>query len=136
MAKKKQRKRKTKRKAPRITNAYDRHHLLWIARNWDRGALRELRYFHYCIVPLHRDTIHRFIHSRMCFIPPPAESSAKFVLQHLRNLEKCGAISDNDPIEKRLKVLAALFDCWEQPTADALRKQLRIVREFNESPQH
>ena len=135
MAKKKHKKRKTKRKAPRITNAYDRHHLLWIAKEWSHGELRKLRYHHYCIIPMHRDTIHRFIHARMSYIPPPHETTAKFVLQQLIELEEFGAISAGDPIEKRLKVLAALFDCWEQPTADALRKQLRIVREFYKSPQ-
>lgn len=50
-------------------------------------------------------------------------------------LEQAGAISDDDNIEKRLMVLAALFDCVEQPTADAFRKQQQIAHEFyNKKP--
>ena len=45
-----------------------------------------------------------------------------------------GAISDKDPFEKRLIVLIALFECVAQPTADALKKQLDLVREFNTKP--
>ena len=135
MAKKKHKKRKTKRKTPRIRSAYDKHHIFWIAKEWDHGELRKLRFYPYCIIPMHRDTIHRFIHARMARIPPPSEKTAQFVLEQLRTLEEFGAITDGDTIEKRLKVLIALFDCWEQPTADALRKQLNIVCEFNNGSQ-
>lgn len=134
MAKKKHKKRKAKRKVTRVKNTYDKHHLLWIAKEWNHGTLRELRFYPYCIIPMHRETIHRFIHTRMARIPPPSEKTAQFVLEQLRTLENFGAITDGDPIEKRLKVLIALFDCWEQPTADALREQLKIICEYYNSP--
>lgn len=53
---------------------------------------------------------------------------------HLEYLEKYGAIGPDDPIEKRLTVLIALFECIEQPTADALKEQLRLVHEFKKAP--
>ena len=68
-------------------------------------------------------------------IPPPSQENAKTALWHLQYLEKYGGISDRDPIEKRLQVLIALFDCSEQPTADALRKQLKIVCELKKAPE-
>ena len=71
--------------------------------------------------------MHRKIHENINQIPPPSQENAGSVLWHLRYLERFGGISDKDPIEKRLKVLIALFDCSEQDTADALRKQLNIV---------
>lgn len=126
---------KKKRKAKvQVKSLYDRHHLLWTRRSWEKGALRKLRLHPYCIVVLHRDTLHQYIHAKMTDIPVPKTSSVKAVLDHLALLEGYGAIGSNDPIEKRLNVLAALFDCMEQPTADALREQLRIVREFNYPP--
>lgn len=70
----------------------------------------------------------------MAGIPAPTEKNAKFVLGQLRILENYGAISDDDPIEKRLVVLASLFDCFEQPTADAIRRQLQIVYRFKNEP--
>ncbi len=59
---------------------------------------------------------------------------AREALKHLEYLEKLGAISDKDPFEKRLTVLIALFEYASQPTADALKKQLDLVREFNKKP--
>ena len=70
----------------------------------------------------------------MAEIPVPEEVDAKTVLWHLDYLEKYDAISEKDTFEKRLLVLIALFDCSSQPTADALRKQLDLVREFNKKP--
>lgn len=134
MAKKKKRKRR-RYKAPRVvTSSFDRHHLLWQEKCWARGSLLELRRFHYCIILLRRDTIHKYIHLNMAGIPAPTEKNAKFVLEQLRILENYGAISDDDPIEKRLVVLASLFDCSEQPTADAIRRQLQIVYRFKNEP--
>lgn len=58
----------------------------------------------------------------------------RIVLEQLGYLEKYGAISESDPVERRLQLLASLFDCIEQPTADAFRKQLQVVREFKKTP--
>lgn len=131
--KKKRRYRRNKRVRRQINNTHDRHHLCWTRRKWGTGYLCQLRLHHYCIVAIPRDTLHRYIHSEMCFIPIPEQNSAKFALEHLGYLESVGAISDNDPIEKRLKVLAALFDCTDQKTADAFREQLRIVSAYKTS---
>lgn len=134
MAKKKKRKRRRSKAPRKVTSSYDRHHLLWQERYWARGSLLELRRYHYCIILLQRDTFHRFIHMNMAGIPAPTEKNAKIVLDELRALENYGAISDDDPIEKRLVVLASLFDCSEQPTADALRRQLQTVYRFKNEP--
>ena len=131
MAKKKKRKRSS---YPRAINASNSHHLLWQRRKWDRENLRILRNYPYCIVEIPANTLHRRIHENIRQIPPPSQENAKEALWHLQYLEKHGGIKANDSIEKRLKVLIALFDCSEQPTADALRKQLEIVREFYEKP--
>lgn len=90
-----------------------------------------LRRHHYCIVCIPKDTVHKHIHNSIPFIPPPREITAGSALEQLALLERFGGISQSDPIEKRLLVLAALFDCVDQATADAFRKQLEIVREFN-----
>ena len=133
MAKKK-RKKKRRSSYPRCSGN-NSHHLLWQRRKWNCGDVKVLRSYPYCVVDIPANTLHRAIHDGMKQIPPPSQDNARSVLWHLRFLEEYGGISDNDPIEKRLQVLIALFDCSEQPTADALKKQLKIVREFNKSPQ-
>lgn len=122
------------RKAKKTISPYDHHHLLWTKAKWSSGYLGELRLYWYCIVLIHRETLHRYIHSQMCQIPVVRPSSAKYALQQLRLLDKAGALHEDDSIEKRLEILAALFDCAEQKTADALRKQIKIVCEFKKAP--
>ena len=63
-------------------------------------------------------------------MPVPKTINAINALAQLRKLEEQGAISEQDSLLKRLKVLIALFDCIEQPTADALKAQLEVAREF------
>ena len=115
-------------------SAYDRHHLCFIKRKWGGGSAYALRQFHYCIVPIPRVSLHRVIHENMALIPAPSELAAKEALRELRILEEHGAISDDDPIEKRLNLLAALFDCVAQPTADGFRTQLDIICKFYKEP--
>ena len=136
MAKKKKRYNKRRKRKDRRVNANicDQHHLCFIRRRWSTGAIRELRQFHYCIMPLPKATLHKYIRQNMTHIPVPSEIAARNTLDQLLYLERFGAISDDDPIEKRLMLLAALFDCIAQPTADGFRRQLQIVHEFYTKP--
>lgn len=138
MSKKKRRynKRHKKRKNRRIEHPYvkDCHHILWQKNKWKQGSIHKLRDHYYCKIYIPRNTLHRYIHQNMAEIPVPRETDARTVLWHLNCLEKSGAVSNEDPLEKRLIVLIALFECIAQPTADALKEQLDLVREFNKKP--
>lgn len=74
------------------------------------------------------------IHEQVADIPTPKDISAKDALGQLKMLMEYGAITEEDSIERRLMVLASLFDCCDQPTADALRKQLTVVNKFYAQP--
>lgn len=134
MSKKRKHRYKRNGKARRQNNVMDRHHLCYQKRKWHSGYLLALRDYWYCKVLIPRDTLHKMIHCNVMDVPAPSGSSAKSALEQLRYLEKYGSITEFDSIERRLKLLAALFDCCEQPTADAFRKQLEIVREFRKAP--
>lgn len=121
-------------KRKRTKTPYDKHHILYIRKEWSKGGLNKLRLHPYCIVSIHRDTLHRYIHTHLAYIPTPHGRVVKDILFHLDYLERYGAISPDDSIEKRLTVLIALFECIEQPTADALKEQLRLVHEFKKAP--
>ena len=112
----------------------DVHHILYMRKAWKSGAIGELRLYWYCRIPIPRDTLHRQIHTELKFIPVPRHTNARHTLEQLEYLVHYGGISEKDSIEKRLKVLIALFDCCEQPTADALREQLAIVNRFYHKP--
>lgn len=121
----------SRKKRPPADRVNDIHHLLWTRKSWKGGAIGQLRMHWYCRMPIPRDTLHKEIHHYIGSIPLPRYHSAKSALQQLEYLEKYGGISKDDPIEKRLKVLIALFECSEDCTADALKIQLAIVERFN-----
>lgn len=119
-------------KATVVQTTNDRHHIFFQRRCY-HGALASLRSYAYCVVAIPKDSLHRQIHEALAAVPTPKLANAREALQELRTLYHFGGISDHDDIEKRLKVLIALFDYIEQPTADALRKQLSIVQEYKGS---
>lgn len=112
----------------------DKHHIFYMKRNWRRGALEKLRRHEYCAVYIPKRTLHKYIHDHLANIPAPSQLAAKEALEQLQTLNFKGYLHPYDPIEKRLNLLAALFDCSAQPTADALREQLSVVREFKRKP--
>ena len=111
-------------------NPLDRHHIFYIRKEWNKGKLDLLRRHPYCVIPLDSETIHRYIHVHLACIPAPSGGVVDSVLMQLDFLKRYDAIGPGDSLEKRLIVLIALFECIAQPTADALKEQLRIVREF------
>lgn len=129
------RRKKKKRKQARRRSQDDCHHLCYQKRYWCKtpGTL-SLRRHHYCKVYIPRDTLHKILHNHILTVPVPKEINALGALEQLRLLERYGAISDEDNIERRLQILSALFDCVEQDTADAFREQARIAHEFYDKP--
>lgn len=134
MSKKKRRYLKLQKRVARRLSAScgkDTHHLLYQKQAWHGGdALVALRDFWYCRAEIPKNTLHRRIHAIVQTIPVPKAINAKSALGQLRTLERYEVIHEDDDIERKLEVLIALFDCSEQPTADALKKQLDIVRKF------
>ena len=125
--------RRKRRCKSRSMSALDNHHIFYQRRHYKRGSLFELRNYHYCIIPIPKNTLHMEIHEYLGDIPTPSEINAKAALEQLYLLEDYHAISASDSLEKRLMVLIALFECGEQLTADALKRQLDIVCEFKAS---
>lgn len=108
---------------------YDTHHLLWYKREYNKGWAKRIRDHWYCRVGIPRDTLHRKIHCEVAHIPVPKVFVIKDALYQLELLERFGGISRDDPIEKRLQVLMALFDCVEPKTYEALKKQYEVCKQ-------
>ena len=112
----------------------DRHHIFFMRKSWAGGLRGKLRNHWYSVKYIPKNTLHHEIHEAVKCVPIPRESSVNIVLYHLKLLQSQNAIHEGDTLERRLVVLIALFDYIEQPTADALRKQLEIVRRFYNNP--
>ena len=115
-------------------NGYDTHHCFFPRKDYVEDPLDLLRSFYYCKIELPKDTTHSEIHKTILNVPPPDNLGAIRALSGLLLLRRQGGIADDDPAEKRLKVLIALFECSNQPTADALQRQLEIVQKYNKKP--
>ncbi len=89
-----------------------------------------LREHPYCKVEIPKDTLHVYIHENMKDIPVPEEEHCAFALECINSWLDGGFAHDNDPIERRIELLIICFK-WNSPkTAEALRKQLDIVKTY------
>lgn len=136
MSKKKRRfeNRRTRSKACKRCCFKDSHHLCYQRNSWVHPNSSALRHFHYCIVEIPKNTLHRLLHQHVLTVPEPKSKSAAYALAYLRTLECQGYISENDPIEKRLGLLIDIFKDTDPLTADGFRAQLRVVHEFYRKP--
>lgn len=112
----------------------DMHHILWQRRQWKGVYSRRVREFWWLKVLIPTDTLHHAIHDEINFIPVPNEKVCKEIFDCLVDMEKRGSLSQEQSFETRLQFLICLTDCREPQTANALKKQLQIVREFYARP--
>jgi hypothetical protein len=106
----------------------DTHHLFFPRKEYRTASLKTLREHPYCKVSIPKKTTHRTLHIILDGVPTPRGVNAIEATKQLDWLMGRGAISLSDHPSKRLEILAALFDCADQPTADALRQQADILR--------
>lgn len=123
--------RKRNRKKHRVSQSgSNKHHILWQRRYWSNGYLKALREHEYLVVEVPVNTLHHQIHAEMSGIPTMRPSSAKMVLDELTRLQNFGALRLDEPISKRIELLIFMLDGIEAATVKALKKQLRIVTNF------
>lgn len=108
----------------------DKHHLCFPRKDWNKGYAHAIRGHWYFVVEIPKDTLHPEIHHTVPSVPVPRGSSAKDAYEQVVMLESYGVLHKTDPIEKRLRLLVALFDCADQPTADAFKEQLKVITNF------
>jgi len=125
-------KKKSKKKKKVISSRENAHHLLWQRKHWNIGYIHKLREHWYMRVSIPKDTLHKYIHENMEEIPTPNTVSAKIMLEMLDLLAQTGFITPLDDIEKRLLVLLDLIPYDESDMRMAIKKQLRLVRNYNE----
>lgn len=118
-----------------MAKAFDIHHILWPKSKWKSGALKKLRSHWYFRMKIPCGTLHTEIHREIMEMPRPTGRNAKDALFQVQMLERYGALKKTDPLEQRLKLLIVLFDYSEPATANALKHQLNVVRNFYNSPQ-
>lgn len=112
----------------------DSHHIFFTRREWNHGEALKLRRHPYCIAKIPKVQLHEEIHAKILSVPVPSDNLIRGALVQLEFLEKYGGIHEYDSAEKRIRVLLSFFRCIAEPTAEALEKQLEIVRRFYSEP--
>lgn len=113
---------------------YDKHHCLWPRTSWNKGFAKEIRNHWYFVVEIPMKTLHSDIHDELPGIPVPPGNIARWAYEQIIMLDSYKVLHSNDRIEDRLEMLASIFDCASQPTADALRQQAKIIHRFYTRP--
>lgn len=114
-------------------NTKDWHHYFFQKRHWKTGWAKVLREHSYCGAMIPKNTLHRFIHEGVRDVPLADGKSCRIAVGALDNWLEAGYITLEDSAERRLEILANIFNRMSPETANVLRKQLEIVCEFKKA---
>lgn len=108
----------------------DTHHILFPKSDWKKNAAKRLRNHWYLTPKIPKDTMHKAIHENVSFVPVPSEKIIRDALVQIHLLEGYGVLHIDDPISKRIALLASFFECCCPDTVEALEKQYKIATRF------
>lgn len=125
-------KKKRKNRRVRTVNYFTRdwHHALWQRKNWSKGWAKLLREHEYCGAYIPKNTLHVEIHKYINNIPCPDGKYCHIAFEIINRKLEEGYIDTEDPLDKKLEVLIEIFDKTSPKTAEALKKELEIVKSY------
>ena len=121
---------KKKRKHSPNLKRKDYHHILFQGRHWKQGWAKILREHKYCGGYIPQDTLHREIHSKIHDIPTPNGSECRKAVEALNSWLDAGYISLDDPIERKIEMIAKCFRANCPATTAILDWQREVVIKF------
>lgn len=110
----------------------DWHHCLFMRRNWEKGWAKRLREHRYCGSQIPKNTLHRQIHEAVRNVPTPDDWYCAQIYEAIESWIEGGFIHIDDPIDKKLEMLIKCFQVKYPATAEALRKELEVVHQFQD----
>jgi hypothetical protein len=120
---------KKKKHSPNLMRK-DYHHILFQGRHWKQGWAKILREHKYCGGYIPQDTLHREIHSKIHDIPTPNGSECRKAVEALNSWLDAGYISLDDPIERKIEMIAKCFRANCPATTAILDWQREVVIKF------
>ena len=81
-----------------------------------------------------KNTLHRFIHDGVNDVPLADGKSCRIAVEAINNWLEAGYIHLDDPLDQKLLTLITIFNTIEPRTAEVLKKQLHIVRDYTQRP--
>ena len=108
----------------------DYHHILFQGRHWKNGWAKILREHRYCGGYIPQMTLHREIHSKIHDVPTPNGADCRIAVEALNSWLEAGYISLDDPIEKKIEMIAKCFRGKCPATTAVLDWQREVVVKF------
>ena len=108
----------------------DYHHILFQGRHWKQGWAKKLREHPYCGGYIPQMTLHREIHSKIHDIPTPNGADCRTAVLALNNWLEAGYISLDDPLDKKIEMIAKCFRAKCPATTAVLDWQREVVAKF------
>lgn len=108
----------------------DYHHILFQGRHWKQGWAKKLREHPYCGGYIPQMTLHREIHSKIHDIPTPNGADCRTAVLALNNWLDAGYISLDDPLDKKIEMIAKCFRAKCPATTAMLDWQREVVAKF------
>ena len=112
------------------SNRTDYHHILFQGRHWSQGWAKILREHHYCGAYIPQMTLHREIHSKIHDVPTPNGKDCRQAVEAINSWLEAKWISYDDPIEKKIEIIASCFRANCPATTAILDWQKEIVVKF------
>lgn len=121
---------KRKKKRPVNLSRKDYHHILFQGRHWKQGWAKRLREHPYCGGYIPQMTLHREIHSKIHDVPTPNGAECRVAVEALNSWLEAGYISLDDPMERKIEMIAKCFRAKCPATTAVLDWQREVVSKF------
>lgn len=121
---------KRKKKRPANLSRKDYHHILFQGRHWKQGWAKRLRGHPYCGGYIPKMTLHREIHSKIHDVPTPNGAECRIAVEALDSWLEAGYISLDDPMERKIEMIAKCFRAKCPATTAVLDWQREVVLKF------
>lgn len=105
----------------------NRHHLLWMRRNWAKGVWSNKLRNHPAMTMMVDANLHILLHERVNPIPVPSESACRHTYEQLTYLWEYGALNEDSSLETRISVLTCCLAYVADSTVDALLHQYEVA---------
>jgi len=119
-----------KNRRPANLSREDYHHILFQGRHWKNGWAKRLREHPYCGGYIPQMTLHREIHSKIHDVPTPNGAECRIAVEALNSWLEAGYISLDDPMERKIEMIAKCFRAKCPATTSVLDWQREVVLKF------
>lgn len=116
-----------------MSTEYNKHHILYCRKTWDKGYAKKLRNFWYLQATIPAKDLHEPIHQLLNSVPVPPANRCVEAYKILCDLDRKAVLANrDDTLVARINLLLSIWAMHPdtKPTCAALRVQKAIAEEY------